>query len=166
MEEIPECFDLRHTDEGFKDEIICAAGGETLTRCFGCGICTGCCPVSEIDSRFRPSFIIQKILLGRRQEVLQSPEIWYCLQCFSCSFHCPQGVKFADIIRVLRHMAVAEGYVPPEMMERLESLELIVRRTRNSVLDQFFEMYQESGKGPKNMEKLWKGILEENPDEH
>ena len=158
MTESQKCLDLRYSNSHFKDEVVQAAGGETLTRCFACGICTGCCPVSEVDNRFRPSSIIQMILLGQKDDLLNSPVIWYCWQCYSCSFHCPQGVKFANIIRVLRYMAVDEGKVSAELMERLNTVELKIREIRTKVLDSFFEEYEKTGKVPENIEELFKKI--------
>ncbi len=149
------CFDLRKGDAHFKDEVVRAAGGETLTRCFACGICTGCCPVSEIDNRFRPSSIIQMVLLGQREELLKSPIIWYCWQCYSCSFHCPQGVKFASVVRVLRYMAVDEGFVSAELMEKLHDIEISVRKVRRRILDEFFEAYEKTGHIPDQIDDIF-----------
>ena len=160
MAEQQECLDLRHSNVHFKDEVVRAAGGETLTRCFGCGICTGCCPVSEMDSRFRPSSIIQMILLGQKDELLKSPVIWYCWQCYSCSFHCPQGVKFASVIRVLRYMAVDEGFVSAELMEKARDIEEEIRKIRTKVLDLFFEHYEKSGSVPGDVAQLCKKCFE------
>ncbi|RLB00830.1 MAG: hypothetical protein DRG59_03970 [Deltaproteobacteria bacterium] len=156
MAESQKCLDLRHGNTHFKDEVTQAAGGETLTRCFACGICTGCCPVSEIDNRFRPSSIIQMILLGQKEDLLKSDIIWYCWQCFSCSFHCPQGVKFASIIRVLRYMAVDEGIVSPELMEKVSEIDMSIRHARRKILDFFFDEYRRKGKVPDNIEGLCK----------
>jgi len=155
-----QCFDLRDSNTHFKDEVVQAAGGETLTRCFACGICTGCCPVSEIDNRFRPSSIIQMILLGQKKDLLKSPVIWYCWQCYSCSFHCPQGVKFASIIKVLRYMAVDEGFVSAEVMERIGDIELMVRKARMKILDEFLDTYEKTGRVPERVQDLVKAEFE------
>ncbi len=154
MVESEKCLDVRHSNVHFKNEVVEAAGGETLTRCFGCGICTGCCPVSEMDNRFRPSSIIQMILLGQKDDLLKSRIIWYCWQCYSCSFHCPQGVKFASVIRVLRYMAVDEGFVSAELMEKTKVIEEEIRKVRTKILDMFFDQYENSGKVVRDIKKL------------
>lgn len=106
----PATIDLRTVDPRFPMEVAAEPGAEQLQRCFACGVCTGSCPVSEIDPRFSPSRIMRMVLLGMRDAVLGGDEIWYCAQCFSCSFHCPQEVHFADVIKALRRLAVADGY--------------------------------------------------------
>jgi len=122
---------VRDLDPKFKDEISALPGGENLKACFACGTCTGGCPVSEIDERYDPRKIIRMILLGMRKEVLSSDLIWLCVTCFTCSFHCPQDVKFADISRILRDMAVKEGYVHPsfpKLVEEVDKFTMDLRR--------------------------------------
>ena len=51
--------------------------------------------------------------LGLKKRVLESESLWLCASCFTCTDRCPQDVKVADIIRVLKNLAVKEGYVPP-----------------------------------------------------
>lgn len=70
------------------------------------------------------------ILLGMRKEVLSSPEIWMCNQCHTCVAHCPQNVRFADVLRVLRQMAVEEGYALEELAEKVDSLDVELRKIR------------------------------------
>lgn len=52
-------------------------------------------------------------MLGLRETVLSSKMIWMCAVCFSCTERCPQGVKFTDIMRTIRNIAVREGYINP-----------------------------------------------------
>ena len=39
--------------------------------------------------------------------------IWLCAACYSCTERCPRGVRPTEVIRVLRNMAVREGYIHP-----------------------------------------------------
>lgn len=132
-------LDLRRAEPSFAEQIGAEPGCDTLVNCFQCGLCTGTCPVSELDERFSPAWIIQWVRLGLRQTVLASPLIWYCLQCHRCSFHCPQGVRFADIDEALRARAIEEGFISRDRVRQLAVLEEQWKRARLSQLDLFFQ---------------------------
>ncbi len=138
IQEEPQELDLGEAQSSFAEELVLQPGCDTLPRCFQCGVCTGTCPVSEVDERFSPARIIQWIRMGLVDQVLSSPAIWYCLQCHRCSFHCPQGVRFADIDEALRHRAVEDGYIDGDRVEALGKLELQLRHQRIRLLDRVF----------------------------
>jgi heterodisulfide reductase subunit C len=106
----------------FKFEIAKVPGGETINHCFQCGKCTASCPIRRFDKRYNPRVIIRATLLGMKDVVLSSPIIWMCATCYSCSERCPQGVRFTDIMRVIRNMAVAEGKVNPFYKKTAEAI--------------------------------------------
>ena len=117
-------------DPKFKYEVTSQPGGEKLKVCYACGVCTAGCPVSEISEDFDPRKIIRMALMGMRERVLSSDFIWYCTQCFTCSGHCPQNVKFTDIMRVLREMAVKEGYVDSSFLQKAKDLDRFSQKVR------------------------------------
>jgi CoB--CoM heterodisulfide reductase subunit C len=86
------------------------AGGKEIYRCFQCGTCTASCPVRLFDEEYNPRLIIRAAVLGLK-EVLSSDLIWLCAACYSCTERCPRGVRPTEIIRVLRNIAVKEGYI-------------------------------------------------------
>ncbi len=121
-------------DSGFKDEVAARPGGENVKLCYACGTCTAACPVAALDEAFNPRRMIRMILLGMKRELLSSPEIWQCIQCYACYAKCPQNVKFRDIIKALRAMAVEQGFAPARIAEemtrineaaRLEQIKLV-----------------------------------------
>lgn len=120
-------------DPGFKYEVAARPGGENIKACFACGVCTAGCPVAEIDPQYNPRRIIRMVLLGLRREVLSSDIIWLCTCCFTCYAHCPQDVKFTDVMKVLREMAVEEGYVHPSFPSRIEALDEAAQRIRREM---------------------------------
>lgn len=111
---------ITRTDADFKHEIAVQPGAENIKKCFSCGTCTGACPVFRVDSGYNPRKIIRMILLGMRKEVLASKSIWLCARCYACTAHCPQEVSFADIMVVLREMAIKEGHAPADLPEKIE----------------------------------------------
>jgi heterodisulfide reductase subunit C len=62
------------------------------------------------------------VKLGMRKEVLSSPYIWYCATCRNCVEHCPQNVKFFDILNVLKNMAAKEDYSPAAWVDQTKKV--------------------------------------------
>ncbi|WP_417915499.1 4Fe-4S dicluster domain-containing protein [Candidatus Electronema sp. JM] len=96
---------------GFSAEVAAEPGGGHLNACFACGACSGACPVSMAVPAYDPRKIIHMIRLGMEERLLSSDLIWYCSGCRSCVPVCPQNVGFADIMAVLRKLALKKGYV-------------------------------------------------------
>lgn len=117
-------------DHEFKKQVASKPGGERVTNCFLCGTCTAGCPVSSLEGDYNPRRILRKVLLGMKKELLESPEIWQCSQCHVCVAHCPQDVRLADVIRVLRQMAVEEGYVLKDLADEVERLDAELKKQR------------------------------------
>ena len=95
-------------DSSFKYEVAEQIGGEGLLRCLKCGACSGGCPVAAVID-YRPRKVLGNVLLGLREHVLSTDDIWLCAGCFTCEERCVQEVAFTDIITILRNMAVKEG---------------------------------------------------------
>jgi heterodisulfide reductase subunit C len=131
-------------DPGFKDEVAAQPGGENIKRCFACGTCTLSCPVSEVEEAYSPRRIIHMILLGLKQEVLSSSTIWYCQSCYRCHVRCPQEVKYPEIMRVLRKMAIEQGYVSPQFVLETQSIDRKAQEHRRRLLKKLFEREEEA----------------------
>ena len=124
---------LSELDPKFKYEVAEQPGGENIKVCFSCGLCTAGCPISEIDENYNPRKIIHMVLLGMRQQVLSSDLIWLCSLCYTCYAHCPQNVKFTDVMRALRTMAVKEGYVHPSFPDRIKEIDNLSQKLRHQM---------------------------------
>jgi heterodisulfide reductase subunit C len=130
-----EAIDGKNLDTQFKYDVAAYPGGENIKLCFACGTCTAGCPVSAVDPEFNPRKIIRQVLLGMRQEVLSSPVIWRCAQCYSCTTKCPQNVKFRDVMKALREMAAKEGHVKPELLQQVEQLDEFSQKLRRDLVN-------------------------------
>ena len=117
-------------DPNFKYDVAAQPGGEQIKVCFSCGTCTAGCPVTEVDPRYSPRKIIRQVLLGQREQVLSNELLWYCETCYACSVYCPQNVKFGDVMRALREMAVAEGYFTKEFLQRIRNVDRLAHDVR------------------------------------
>ncbi|RJQ84271.1 MAG: heterodisulfide reductase [Desulfobacteraceae bacterium] len=82
--------------------------GEEFQRCLQCLSCAGGCPFVEAMT-YRPNGIIRLVQYGFRQEVLESPDIWLCVGCHTCSIACPMAIDMPLLMDALREMAIESG---------------------------------------------------------
>lgn len=108
---------MHEFDPNFKYEISKMHGGEKIKQCFQCGTCTSDCPIARFSDSYRPRHLIRMTLLGLKDRVLSSDTLWLCASCFTCTDRCPQDVKVASVIRILRNAAVERGVIPPVFKE-------------------------------------------------
>ena len=98
------------------------AGADRIRTCIQCGTCSSVCP-SGRRTAFRTRELIRKALLGLREEVLSSPDLWLCATCHTCLERCPRQIKVTDAIIIMRNMAVEEGFMLPD--HRKASMKLL-----------------------------------------
>jgi len=139
MPETLETLEVSKLDPTFCDEVIAQPGGEHVRRCFACGTCVAGCPVSEVVPEYSPRKIIRQILFGMREEVLSSPLIWYCLVCYRCYARCPQKVNFTDVMRALRYLSLKGNYAPPDILAKMEQIDLKIQEERHEQVKAAFE---------------------------
>ena len=108
-------IEMSKLDTKFREEIHSMPNAEELSACFACSTCTAACPIANIWE-YKPHQLIRMILLGMRDEVLSSDEIWLCLTCFQCQERCPQKVRVTDIFFDCKNLAAKEGKVPPNIV--------------------------------------------------
>ena len=117
-----EYIELAELDPDFKSEVMKHEDAKGLNACFACGTCTAGCPIHEIFPEYDPRKLAKMVKLGMREEVLTSPYIWYCTTCHNCEQHCPQNVKFFNILNVLKNMAAKKGYAPNAWVEQTKQI--------------------------------------------
>jgi len=117
-----EYIELTELDPDFKSEVMKHEEAKGLNACFACGTCTAGCPIHEIFPEYDPKKLAKMVKLGMREEVLTSPYIWYCTTCHNCEQHCPQNVKFFNILNVLKNMAAKKGYSPNPWVEQTKQI--------------------------------------------
>jgi len=125
-------------DSNFKYQVASCPGAENIKACFTCGVCTAGCPVSEVEERYNPRKMIRMIVMGMKEELLSSELIWLCNSCYTCYAHCPQDVKFTDVINVLRKMAVKEGYVDASFPDEIEDVDVVLQKVRKRLVGRLY----------------------------
>jgi len=105
------------------------------TMCWTCSSCDAECPVEIATNRLRPQRVVRLANLGLIEELIASPEIWYCLTCRRCSQICPNLVKPETLIRYARAAAVRCGVVPYETASAYYDLFRKFQRVRWHAVD-------------------------------
>jgi ferredoxin len=85
-------------------------GAKDFNACFNCGNCTAVCGLSDKNANF-PRMFIREGMLGQKEEILQSKELWLCYACGDCSETCPRQAGPGDYMAALRRYAIA-SYEP------------------------------------------------------
>ncbi len=92
-------------------DVIQARSGEDVRSCFYCQKCTAGCPTAYLMD-YKPAQLLRMIQLGQRERVLASKAIWMCIGCEACGTRCPNQIRLAPVMDVLRQMALDEDYAP------------------------------------------------------
>ena len=101
-------------DKAFDAGAVDSEINGTYASCFSCENCTTVCPVvknyekPEAAVDLLPHQIMRAMGLGIKDLAMGSKMLWYCLTCYQCQEHCPQGVKVTDILYELKNKAVTE----------------------------------------------------------
>ncbi len=124
--------------------VLVKAGADRIRTCIQCGTCSSVCP-SGRRTAFRTRELIRKALLGLREEVLSSPDLWLCVTCHTCLERCPRQIKITDAIIIMRNMAVQEGFMLPQ--HRKVSQKLLETGHAVPIDEKNMEMRKELGIG-------------------
>ena len=116
-------------------QVIQSATQADSTMCWTCSSCDSECPVEIATNRLRPQRIVRLANLGLIEELISSPEIWYCLTCRRCSNICPNRVHPETLIRYARAAALRCGIVTYETVRRYYDLFRRFQRVRWHAVD-------------------------------
>ncbi|MDH7499151.1 MAG: 4Fe-4S dicluster domain-containing protein [candidate division NC10 bacterium] len=99
----------RISDFYFYREISALPSGREILKCIQCGTCSASCPVFRYNPGANPRKIIAKAILGMKEEVIRSEEIWLCAKCESCLVRCHKDVRPGEILGAIRTIAIRKG---------------------------------------------------------
>ncbi len=92
-------------DPGLAEEIK-SYGTADFSACYSCGNCTAICELTD-ENAFFPRNLIRYGMLGLKDEIISSEEIWLCYGCGECSETCPREAEPGDYVAALRRYAIA-----------------------------------------------------------
>ncbi|MEM2211166.1 MAG: 4Fe-4S dicluster domain-containing protein [Nitrososphaerales archaeon] len=82
-------------------EEIMRLGGESIKKCYQCGICTVVCPISK-EFSLKIRMFARYIQLGLEDKIVKSLDPWLCYYCGDCSKNCPRQAKPGEGMMALR----------------------------------------------------------------
>jgi heterodisulfide reductase subunit C len=97
-------------DVAFSD-VVKEESGEDIRSCYYCQKCTAGCPTAYMMD-YKPAQLLRMIQLGQREKALASRAIWMCVGCEACGTRCPNQIRLAPVMDVLRQMALEEEHKP------------------------------------------------------
>jgi heterodisulfide reductase subunit C len=116
-----EVLNISEGEVGFSDEII-KLGAEELLDCIQCAKCAAACPMVLAGFEFFNKRIIQSILIGQKEILLDDNSIWACQACNRCTEVCPRKVEPFAVVMAMRRSAIREFALPTLAIEGLKSL--------------------------------------------
>jgi heterodisulfide reductase subunit C len=83
-----------------------------LRSCYECAACIDDCPVTKIIPQFEPNRIIGEVIHGKLDRIIESPDIWYCTNCYTCYELCPQKFGMLKVFDRLKTLSIEHGIAP------------------------------------------------------
>ncbi|MCL6639447.1 MAG: 4Fe-4S dicluster domain-containing protein [Firmicutes bacterium] len=97
-------------------------GGEQILECIQCAKCAAACPMVLAGFPFFNKKVIQAILLGLRDELLDDASIWACQSCNRCTEICPRELNPFEVVQAMRRVAFREFALPTMAINGVKSL--------------------------------------------
>lgn len=106
-----------------------------VDACTECGRCQAVCPAHAAGQPLNPKQLVldlraalgQQTREGARQlvgEVIRRETLWSCTTCYACVYECPVLIEHVDdIVDMRRHLALAQGDLPPSLATTLTNIE-------------------------------------------
>lgn len=105
-------------------KFITAPNPADFSNCLTCGVCSAGCPFNGLHEDMDPRKFIRKILLGLRDDALNSKFLWNCTMCERCTMDCPMNVNIAGLVRTVRGMRAGEGKIAPGFLQDVVEAQL------------------------------------------
>jgi heterodisulfide reductase subunit C len=101
-----------------------------MDLCWTCASCDNECPVNRATHRLSPRKIVRMASFGLMDELMDLPDLWYCISCRHCNHVCPSLVKPADLIGFLRGEVVRQGRLNGKVYEKYCNFSSCFQRVR------------------------------------
>jgi len=115
LHKFDESIPLTPANQDFKNTAGLSDRAGSYSYCFACENCSTVCPVvgnyedPQKNLDLLPHQIMRSMGFGIKDLAMGSRMLWYCLTCYQCQEHCPQGVKVTDILYELKNFSANEA---------------------------------------------------------
>lgn len=93
---------------------------ELLKECLACRACQEDCPLALFREDYDPYLLLELIREGRLEEALDMPQVWWCLECYTCHELCYMKYGMIEPLRELKALAMERGLKPPQVDSSLK----------------------------------------------
>ncbi len=125
-----------------------------IRKCYECGACVNDCPVVKINPEFNPNEIIGKLLSGDLNAVIESHNIWRCVDCYTCYELCPQKMGMNKIFDKLKHIALEKGKGPKGFAASIEMFKKDGRLGEPTSIRKKLKLSEPPKSGAEDLKKL------------
>jgi len=101
----------------YRERLATSFDVSLLDTCDGCRACADDCPVGRVDASFAPNEIIARLVRGDLGGVVDDPQVWKCLECYTCQELCPSDIGMAETFRKLKELALDAGAGPDSVTQ-------------------------------------------------
>ena len=101
---------------GYREQLAASFDVALLDKCDGCRACADDCPVGKVDPSFAPNQLIAALLREGYDGVVADPQVWKCLECYTCQELCPSDIGMAETFRKLKELAMESGAAPDSVV--------------------------------------------------
>ncbi len=84
-----------------------------VNSCFQCGRCSAGCPVADFFD-LKVMEVVRLASYGAEDRLTSCKTIWLCAACETCASRCPNDIEIAELMDVLREIALRKGVRPAE----------------------------------------------------
>lgn len=91
-----------------------------ISRCVECASCANDCPVVQVDESFAPHELLDMVLHGEAERVIEGDDIWKCLECGTCTEMCPNSFGMVKVFKEAKRTALERGLGPAETLQGIE----------------------------------------------
>jgi heterodisulfide reductase subunit C len=99
---------VRSLTEEFLQQVREIPNGDKIDQCLQCGTCSASCPTNEA-MKYPPRKILAALRAGMLDQVYESPTVWLCASCYSCTVRCPAKIPFTEIMYELKRLGIRKG---------------------------------------------------------
>ena len=93
---------------------------EEFYRCLQCAVCTGSCPTARVIDSYSPrEIILQYMLYGEHDEVLDMETLWCCTTCHACQERCPHEICISGLLTHIMNLAAKRGNLPDALRDQV-----------------------------------------------